>query len=44
MSIDSNLFLYLFKNLNNFQFCEIYGHHLVRLVKLNWREFLFLNI
>jgi hypothetical protein len=26
VSIDSNLFLYLFKKLNNFQYCEIHGH------------------
>jgi hypothetical protein len=41
VSIDTNLFLYLFKKLNNFQFCKIYGHLLAGLAKLNWREFLF---
>ncbi len=37
----SNLFLYLFKNLNNFQFCENFGHLLVGLLLFNLRKFLY---
>ncbi len=35
--------LYLSKNINNFQFCEIYSHCLVALAKVNWRNLYFSN-
>ncbi len=43
MSIDSNIFLYLFKKVNKFQFCEICGNLLVGLVQLKWVKICFWN-
>ncbi len=43
-AVSSNLFLYLFKNLNNLQFCEFYVHLLVGLVILKLEWFLFYSI